>query len=90
MDKNSLITAFIALPEIDAIEGKEVTGLIAFCKEEMKKKISKLNGKSESFRVAELEIPQKGCKTTNSGGYLIPNTTKAIIKSCHKVADFIS
>jgi len=83
------ITAFLTLPVADAIVGGEVTGAIAFCKEELKKKVVNLNGQSEYFRVAELQIPTEGCITRKKGIFMIPITTKAKIKNCYKVNDFI-
>lgn len=91
MDENGqFITAFLTLPVADAIVGTEVTGVIAFCKEELQKKVANLNGRSQSFRVAELQIPEKGCITHSVGSFMIPNTTKAVIKGCHEVQNFIN
>jgi len=82
------ITAFLTLPVADAIVGKEVKGVMAFCENELKKKLAKLNERSENFRVAELQIPTEGCKTREEI-FIIPITTKATITNCYKVSDFI-
>lgn len=83
-------TAFyITLPIADAIKGKEISGTRAFTRTEMVSKVSSLNGAAKSYKVAELTIPENGCKQVGQNCVMIPCTSKATIKECHEVEDFI-
>ena len=89
MRKDVLVKAFITLPVAEAVVGMEISGVRAFPREEMKQRIKALNGQAEFFKVAELEIPENGCKVFNTGSVMIPRTSRAVIKKCHSVKEFI-
>jgi hypothetical protein len=81
-------TAFIALPLEEAIIGTELSGMIVFSENEIKKKLEGLNGQSKNFRVAELQLPIHGCKK-HGEGYLIPRGISAKVRKCYPVNEFI-
>ncbi|MFZ2150637.1 MAG: hypothetical protein WAZ12_04730 [Candidatus Absconditicoccaceae bacterium] len=91
MNENSLKTAFfITLPREDAKKDRELSGMRAFTRDEMVTKVSALNGKGKNYKVVELDIPENGCKSVGKNCVMIPRTSKAIIKDCHEVEDFIN
>lgn len=88
MGKEELISAFIALPVSEAIVGKVISGIRAFPAKELKEKIRNLNGKSSSFRVAEIQVQTSHCECSKEH-ITIPQNKEALIKECYSIDEFI-
>lgn len=89
MGKEIVITNFIALPNSDASQiGEKISGVRLFKKNEMKKRLSEMNGEAGNFTVLECEIERKNCKYSNCG-MIVTKSVSATIKKRHTVADFL-
>lgn len=89
MDGNILVTVFLAVSVSEAIIGKEISGTMAFHANVLKDRLKSLNGQSKNFRVVELEVKKDSCKDHGEKGILIPQTSKAKVKNCYEVEEFI-
>ncbi len=89
MAKKQLISAFITLPVAEAVIGKVISGIRAFPGDKLKEKVRNLNGKSSSFRVAEIQVVRTDCEC-NTEHIKIPQNSNAIIKNCYTVEQFIA
>lgn len=88
MGKEELISAFIALPVSEAIVGRVISGIRAFPVRKLKEKVRNLNGKSSSFRVAEIQVLSSHCECGEEH-ITIPQNREALIKECYSIEDFV-
>jgi len=82
------MTGFLAIPKEKAKKGEIISGVMLSPIEQMQKKVENLNGRSDSYRIAQIVFEESDCKECPKG-FLIPRTKEAIIEKTFSVKNFL-
>ncbi|NCC71511.1 hypothetical protein EOM09_08115 [bacterium] len=82
------ITGFLAIPKENAKKGEIISGVILFSLEQMKIKVTNLNGGSDSYRIVKVIFEESDCKECKNG-FLIPRTKEVRVEKTFSVQNFL-